>query len=138
MTYVSENRHWLEPYLRDLQHRMDLDHWRIELIDQEPEDDCRAQVWLRKDSRWARILVGDAYEDDMSELRDSMVHELLHVHINAFDGLFDDVESHLGTPAWDVIEKRRHVELEHLIFALTRVIAPTMPLPKPKKKGKKA
>lgn len=131
-TYASKNRSWLELYILDIARQLNLTHWRIELIDEEPGEDRAAQVWIRTESRRAKVLV--TKPEDMDDLRNSIVHEVLHLHLEPTQSGLHHAKDHFNPPVWDIVSRHLHEELEVAVSALTKAIAPLMPMPK-KTKG---
>ena len=128
MTYSADNRDWLEPYIIDIAQRMGLPHWRIKLSDDDPEDGNLASVHIQGESRKATILIRDP-DGDMDDLRDSVVHELLHVHLHEMEKVFIQTEYHFGSGTWDVVQRNLHNQLELAICAMTWAWCQTLPLP---------
>lgn len=130
MTFSSENRSWLEPYIQDMAQRMGLPHWRITLSDDDPEADCIASVHIRGEARRAAILIRDP-NGDMDDLRDSVIHELLHVHLHEMEVVLHQTEQHFNPAAWDIVTSSYHNQLELAICAMTLAWCRVLPLPVP-------
>ena len=137
MTYATDNREWLEPYIVDMAQRVGLPHWRLTLSDDDPEDGSLAQVHIRGDSRRATILLRDP-DGDMDDLRDSVVHELMHVHLHDMEHVFTQTEDHFGMGIWDILRRNLHNQLEIAVCAITHAWCQTLPLPEIPEQAKEA
>lgn len=130
MAWASGNRGWLEPYILEIAQRMGLTHWRIKLSDDDPEDGNLASVHIQGQSRKATVLIRDP-DGDMDDLRDSVIHELMHVHLHEMEVAIIQTEQHFNPAAWDIVRSNLHNQLELAICAVTRAWAATLPLPEP-------
>lgn len=128
MTYSTDNRSWLEPYIKDVALRMNLGHWRIHLSDEQPDDETDAQIELFGASRRGMIRIGDP-DGDMEELRDCVVHELLHCHLHELEASVLQAEQHFNPPAFDLVRRNAHNQLEIAIHAIARGWSHVLPLP---------
>jgi hypothetical protein len=114
----------LERYVRRVADLMDLGEWDIEVKPIEEDDGPRASMstaeWFAgpaclgvKPKAWKKAnLVGRRW---------LVVHELMHLHLQPF--------SYLGKEAEDGGYGRQRVAEEIMVERLTKLIAPTMPLP---------
>lgn len=78
--------------------------------------------------RSARISLLDAYED-AEELRNTVVHELLHVHLEPIQWHVNGLEPILGQPAFQVFDDAVKDQLEVAVDSITECWAETLPLP---------
>ena len=137
MTFASDNRDWLEPYILDIAQRMGLTHWRVKLGDEGPTEGCSATVHIQGESRRAVVLIGEP--DDAEDLRDSVVHELMHIHLHEMEAALLQTEQHFNPAAWDIVRRNHHNQLEQAICAITLAWAALLPLPDmPEVKAKEA
>ena len=127
MTFASDNRDWLEPYILDIAQRMGLTHWRVKLGDEGPTEGCSATVHIQGESRRAVVLIGEP--DDAEDLRDSVVHELMHIHLHEMEAALLQTEQHFNPAAWDIVTRNHHNQLEQAICAITLAWADLLPLP---------
>jgi len=127
-TFASKNRGWLEPYIRDVAGRMNLSHWKIELAHNDPEDDCLASVSINGQSRTATMRFRDPH-GDMDDLRESVVHECVHCHLNDMEAAVLQTEDHFNPATFDIVRRNIHNELETAICAMSRAWSILLPLP---------
>lgn len=78
--------------------------------------------------RSARIHLLDSH-DDAEELRNTVVHELLHVHLQPVQWHINALEPLLGTPAFTLFDATWIDHQEIVIDGLAAAWAPTLPLP---------
>jgi hypothetical protein len=138
-TFTKDNRHWLEPYLRDIQQRMGLSHWRLELKDGWPEEGSKtavACVWRNTNQASADLYFRDP-EGDWNQLLASIVHELVHVHTRDWDEATDAAREHLTVPTWTMYNHRLVQEMEQAVDAISWAWAQSLPMPKPVDKIKR-
>ena len=121
----------LADYLEALAGTLELKHWNVNVdLDTVPED-CFAQI----ETIWAQTnailqLTDGFLELDPEVQRATLVHELLHLHLNPVGELSDEtlrdamskplVAMH-GRVLWHALEQR--------VDLLSQVIAPSLPLP---------
>lgn len=132
MSYVSDNRAWLEPYFRQLIEAMNLGYWRITLEDQWPAhgdaDTSDASCWHSSDYYRAKVYLNDP-DGDMEELRSRIVHELVHLLLRDWDKATESVEDHLNPPVWSLYCERLRHEMEQAVDAIAVAWARVLPLP---------
>jgi len=133
VTYAADNRRWLEPYIREMAQRMNLPQWRVDLSDDEPEDGSTAQVHIQGQGRIARVLLRDPH-GDMDDLRDSVVHELLHLHIHDMETVIHQTEQHFNPAAYDIVTRMYREQMEIAVCAIARAWSSCLPLPNPRKR----
>lgn len=122
---------WSE-YVRDIANRMRLHDYEIGLSDQKSSDEASAEVTSCDCRRTAVIYLSDTFLtiESPQEQRRIIVHELLHAHFHLFDGMVRN-----SIPSLDQ-QKLVDMAFEVALEEITRVIAPSMPLPgKSKKRG---
>lgn len=125
----ERHKYWAS-YIADLQGRMLLAHWNIDLV-RKPctSHGCAAHTNFAGPCHEAWITFGEGWEDHSRRVqRHVVVHELVHLHMHP-------METHLGeqrTPNKDVALTLRNAHRSHEEYAvddLARIIAPSMPLP---------
>lgn len=128
-SYVAKSRKWLEPYLRDLSKHMNLAHWTITLEDESPGElsDSRAGVWLADDYNRAKLYVN--VPESMNDLRQSLVHELVHLHMRDWMRSAEALEGQLRPSAWEIAHTRIDHEMEQAVDAIAMAWAESLPLP---------
>lgn len=130
MSYVSENRTWLEPYVRQLADAMGLPHWRIVLKDGWPDEAGTGDmcVWRNNNYYSADLYIRD--EDITPEdLRSNIAHEMVHLLTRDYDQVLSSIEDQLPPTAWEVLSARMHHEMEQVVDAIAYAWAATLPLP---------
>lgn len=118
----AERGRWLT-YVRALADRMGLKDWTITVPSGPPVGQSDASTWMCYGRRVARIHLPDSFvHESPEEQRDTIVHELLHLHFNAMDGLVTD---------WLDGEKIKGYQrmFEHGIDAVAAALALHLPLP---------
>lgn len=113
--------------VRRLADRMGLRDWRIEVLEEPPEDEwalasCeplrgRRYALLRLSERWYRLAPHDQ--------RAALVHELIHCHVaSACDVVRCELPAHLSPATYEVVWASFHRQIEYAVDGLTGVIAP--------------
>lgn len=124
--------HYLEAYVRQLLHALDLGHWRVYVAKDLPPEDCRAMIQPTDGRRIAGLyLAADWWtRDDADEKRIDLTHEVLHLaHHDTEAGIRRFLDG-----SGDVAEYVKHLvmgefktNLERMVDSLSYVIAPHMP-----------
>lgn len=113
----------LRPYVADVQRRLGLGHWRVDIGEQQPEGENNAQVfWWHMKYRATIIFADGILRADPAELRYTVVHELLHLHLRGLNMAVPEVSGKGG---------RWEYEEELAVDGLAQALAPLMPLPPP-------
>lgn len=135
MTYVSDNRAWLEPYVRQLQSALHLDYWKITLEDEWPDhlESDHAAGLLDSTYQLAKLYLKDP-GGDMELLRRNIVHELLHLVARDQYEACQAARDFLMPAPWNVIHEWMDREHEQMIDHIAWAWAATLPLPKPSKR----
>jgi hypothetical protein len=118
----DERERWAT-YVRDIADRMGLKDWTITVPGAPPEDHDDASTRMSYGRKVARVYLPDSFRHETpEEQRDIIVHELVHPHFAAMDGMAED---------W--LDSDRYVAFlrmfEYGVDAMAAVIAPHMPLP---------
>lgn len=122
---IQRSREDFAPYARQLAVRLGLRDWRIEIGDVPPpnSDSSEASTWTAYGQRRAEIYLSDRFLGASPEdQRDTVVHELLHLHFAAMDGLVTD---------WlEAVHQKSYSRMfEYVIEAVAVAIASLFPLP---------
>lgn len=124
----------LGEYLSDLRGALGLRHWVIRVPDEWPDD--AENVFAATDPCVGRFVAtirlgANFWDQDPHDLRDTLVHELLHLHhVRLTDVIrLGEYKSQLGQGLYDHLNDQVRTEAEYMIDALTSIVAPTMPLP---------
>ena len=128
MTRAQKNA--LERYISEAQQTLNLGQWKIELEDSPCEDDALAEIEVSENLWQARIRVAHSFfKEKPEEQRDTIVHELIHVHTSGIERSRDRMEKTLGELAWPVFQASMENEVERAVDALAKIVAPTLPIP---------
>ena len=120
----------LERYISEAQQTLNLGQWKIELEDSPCEDDALAEIEVSENLWQARIRVAYSFfKEKPEEQRDTIVHELIHVHTAGIERSRDRMEKILGELAWPVFQASMENEVERAVDALAKIVAPTLPIP---------
>ena len=122
---TDPRRQAFAPYVRDLADRLRLRDWTIYVRDDPPHDgECIASIHCVEGRKVANIRFNDPFLDDSPEdQRHTIVHELLHCHVNgAWDYAVDTFATEDARRAF-----RRLAETA--VDGLADAIAPLLPLP---------
>ena len=112
------------PYIADLIGRMHLMDWEVRLSDEHPTiAGAVAQVGVTYGRKLARVYLSEAFlRSEPGEQRNTIVHELVHIHLDMTASYALDQLGREGGAALRVM-------FENAVDALAGVIAPHMPLP---------
>lgn len=131
--------HVLAEYVREIADKMGLRDWTIH-VRQEPVDDSdacadieiiqgRRSAFLRFDSGWS---IGKK-----EELRNTVIHELLHAHTKPMQWVVNSTQDLLGIPVFSVINNAYSDAEEIAIDSIATAWAEALPLPRTdRSKGK--
>ena len=125
----------VEGYVRELRNALGLGHWSILLPDEYPSDDPEG-VWAEitpTEGRYrAKLRFGTGFfELDAEETRNTIVHELLHLHFNRAGDVvrLGPYRQELGQTLYNSLHEQVKTEIEYGIDALATIIAKRLPLP---------
>jgi len=120
----------LERYLSEAQQILNLGQWKIELGDSPCEEDALAEIEVSENLWQAKIRVAHGFfKEKPEEQRDTIAHELIHVHTAGIERARDRMEKTLGELAWPVFQSSMENEVERAVDALAKIVAPTLPMP---------
>lgn len=124
-------RELLTEYIRWIANRLGLRDWILTLMRQPSEDDCIASVNLTYGRKLAQIYVAwDILERDPAEIRETVIHELLHVHYEpAFNQAQNDLLHVMGDDTHSLFMAAFRRQVEYATDGLAAAIAPLFPLP---------
>lgn len=121
----------LRGYVLMLQDPLHLLDWNVEVLTLLPDDpDISACIRTTVGRKQAAILVADRFfETPPEEQRQTIVHELLHLHTNLALDVFRMIQQ-ARTEGWLALGAIMHENaIEHTTDALADVIAPFLALP---------
>jgi len=125
-------QHPLTGYIQQLASLMGLANWRVRIQGGTTDPDAYAQTipWERRYQ--AEItLKQDWRPESQEDLREVLVHELLHLHFWATEQAFKSVETLMERPAHAAVLDRYQTAQEQTIHQIARFWAPKLPLPPP-------
>ncbi len=125
-----------QSYLRELADAMELKDWRFTfVIESLANPSYQAECAITYGRKHACIKIApDALKNTPEEVRQMVVHELIHCHVNPIRDQLDNIEAQLGKAAYTTIHNATTDVLELATESLANAIAPHLPLP-PKVKG---
>jgi hypothetical protein len=120
-TEPTRRQKWA-PYVREIADRLALKDWVIDVDDDGPKDQsAHASIWIAHGRKRATIYLSDEFlADSRPEQRQSIAHELIHVH---------------NGPYWDAVsratddDKNIRMLMEYSVDGLADGVAPLLPLP---------
>lgn len=114
----------VRPYVRDMADRMCLKDWRIEVLEDTPDDKgCNAEIETISGYKTARIrLALDFFENDDEHRRYILCHELVHLHLSLVDDFLRPIMGGSQQTTYDLLRERAVDEMAH-------ALAPHMPMP---------
>lgn len=127
----------VEEYLRVLQPLLGLQQWTITVEEEPPASkDHLASNWRYAHSWNAHIRFADRhFTSPPEEQRITAIHELLHLHTMDLHAAVDNTLEWLDHTPREWARERLDHEHEKVIDALSRVLAPLMPLPNQQQEG---
>jgi hypothetical protein len=123
-------RQILAAYCREVADHIELRDWHIELV-WDDQSWATADATVASGRKWVRIRWSEAFwTDPPVEQRDTVVHELVHAHLEGMDGLVrsEAVQRAMGNAAHGILVAAHLDALEHACDAITRALAPSFPL----------
>jgi hypothetical protein len=137
---TDEQRAYWQAYVDDLKPLLRLWHWQITVKpDVSPSDGADAAAWVSDDYHTAELYFCDAWaEQAPDDQRETIVHELVHIHLGRLNMFGKKLTSQLGGQAGGLADEMRLHFLETATEELARVIAPFLPLPPKVKKARAA
>lgn len=129
---TAKRRAALQAYLVELRDLMRLQAWDIEVIDKPAErPDSVLELIPHEARHLGTVRIGDFFDVDRQEQRQTAVHELVHLIQAGLWEYFDDgtATEVLRPTALEWISERVRAELEIQADAVARLLAPHMPDP---------
>lgn len=128
---TDEQYESLSAYLRVMADAMALKDWAIHLQRKTPENpNHQAAVQSVYGRRHANIWVDSAFFDDSpEEQRQTITHELLHLHINPIKHALQNAKTNLGDHTYGVVEGMMDDATEFAVDDISAVLALGLPLP---------
>lgn len=121
-----------QTYLRQLADLLGLKDWEI-VLKREPDanEDAAASITCTYGQKHAFVWVGPAFfsEFDVDYRRRTLIHELIHCHLNPIQEVVGNLAGRIGGDAYDVVRGCHHDAIEYATDGIARAIAPLLPLP---------
>jgi hypothetical protein len=126
----KRDRKVLDRYVTALVEAMGLRDWHICLSPVTAEDGSDAEIVVTFGRKEARVLISDSFrEQDADHQRNTLVHELLHCHLEPMSSMVErDLEDVLGKAADAVFSAGFERHLEYCVDGIAAILAPHMPL----------
>jgi hypothetical protein len=132
MNRVKPSIDQVEKYVRLIGDQLGLRDWRfhVSMVPQNVDDDAYAETIVTPGRRVAAIQFFDRWvEADHESQRVTVIHELLHSHVNAIVYAFQVAKEALGGSMYGVIEGAMWDRLEDAVDAIAESIAQHFPTP---------
>lgn len=131
----KEGQYWAD-YIGELAELMGLKDWAIEVNETPinvPEQNAHMECVYGRRLGVLRLNVAWPARKPEAQ-RQSLVHELVHCHLDALCQLVEsDIQGVLGQQAYDLLFKAHRRTLEYAVNDIARAWAASLPLPKPPK-----
>ncbi|HET8587134.1 MAG TPA: hypothetical protein VFM74_04590 [Candidatus Limnocylindria bacterium] len=121
----------VERWLRDAADRLGLRDWAITVEQDHPnEGDHAAAMWTDYGSRRMRVWCrADLPTLSLDMQRQTLVHELMHVHLEDLDWYLEKtLPELLGKPAWSAVKQAVQLHSEHAVEAIACAVAQFFPM----------
>lgn len=122
----------LMPYITEIQAAMGLAHWHIIVYDEQHphRPEVVAVVDPGDGQNMGELWLNDAaLTEEPEDFRNTIVHELLHLHEAHWLQAVQELSGEFGKTTWNIWVAGFRREIEYMTDALSRVIAPFLPLP---------
>jgi len=125
------SEHFLSAYVRRLANEMGLGGWKVNIASGVTDSNtayAETTIW---DERFQGdiLLNRDWHPTSKEELREIVVHELVHLHLADLDHALYAMETLLGKPAYAVAVDRYRTDREKAVQQIARFWAPHLLLP---------
>lgn len=123
--------HPLTPYVRRLANLMGLSNWHVTVtVGDTVEEDSYAEITPWSERFRGDIVLNSRWKPENKEdVREILVHELLHLHFASLDQAVGSLDTLLGKPAYTVFRDRYNPDREKAVQQIARFWSPTLPLP---------
>jgi len=125
-----DKREKAKAYIANAANTLNLKQWTINVSETLPPDDAYADVEASTNLWQATIrLSEDFWKEKPDSQRRIIAHELIHLHYAGVERLVEQLESSLGSIAFDIVNSIWDVESERGADALSFPLAELLPLP---------
>ena len=127
----NETRVALNAYCRTMADELGLRDWTLIVNYDTPtiaEENARVDVTYGR--RVVTISWGETFwTETRAEQRQTVVHELMHIHLDAISAVSRSLAEQLGSFAYSVFSDNEHLQVELATDAIAEAIAHHFPLP---------
>lgn len=114
-------------HYRDLLH---LANWVIDISDEPPADDCMADIAPVYGQRVAVLRIDPQWPTwDAATLHATVVHELLHLHVEHAAQVAEDAAAAVAGAAGPVVRAAVNLALEYAVDGIAVAVTPHLPAP---------
>lgn len=126
---------WLCKYVAEIQYRLFRRDIRVTIDSRHSDEGTYAQVSPHEQAQEAVIRFSpDFFNDTREGQRDTVVHELLHLHFVNFDDVAHAWVDKLAPVDYAMLRRMLVRAEERTVDIMSKIISPHMPLP-PKRRG---
>lgn len=128
----AKQRRQMANYLRDLADRLELRDWTVRFLHEPCDDGALAECCVTYGRKWVDVQVCRQFLDmPAGEQRHTLVHELVHCHFDAVEGVMRDARRADAVPkrAARLIGEAQRRAIEHGVDAVAEALAAHMPMP---------
>ncbi len=120
----------LSEYVGFLMRHMRLQHWTVKVESQHSDDGLGASIQCVYGRLMAYLRVADDFwECPIEEQRETLVHELIHLHFDAMDRVARNLEGVLSKEGFEIHSRVHMASMETGVDAMATVLAQHIPLP---------
>ena len=128
----------LGAYLRDIADRVGLKDWYFNIVHEPPDDQNHAAC---VEVYYGRKVADIRFRNEWAtwtpeELRETVLHELLHCHINPLRFHLNNIQNAVGQMVYEPLYQGVTDYIEYAVDGIARNWAQTLPLPVKAKKRK--
>lgn len=127
-----KRRRQVGKYLRRLADKLELRDWTVHLMHAEPHNPNHgAAMEATYGQRHVRVWIrSDLFDYSPEEQRQTLVHELVHVHTSAMVAMVrETLPGQMAPGAHEVFEREFTRQMEHAVDAMAEAVAHHLPLP---------
>ena len=125
-----DDRLTLQHYVLELARLLGLDHWTFVFELREPDGDTTlAETHIRTDGNVATMrFTSRIRQESDDEVRQTVVHELLHCHTDRFaDDMADALERATPASTWETLHELHRRAYERMVDGIAAAIANNYP-----------
>lgn len=129
---TPKRRRQVGKYLRKIANGLELRDWTVHVMRGDPHNPNHgAAMEAVYGQRVVRVWIrADLFDYPPAEQRQTLVHELVHVHTSAMAAMVrETLPGQMAPQAHEVFEREFTRQVEHAVDALAEAVAPRFPLP---------